>query len=105
MGFQLKLVSTINRLNWIKKNFNPKNVIYIGDGIFDTLVFKKVGYSICVANALDVTKKLANFVTKRDGGNRAVAEAVIHILNKKMKIKNFFKAIKKSKKFSGSWVH
>ena len=105
MGYKLKLVSTINRIDWIKKNFKVKDVIYIGDGIFDSLVFKNVGYSITVANALNETKNEANFVTKRDGGDRAIAEAVIHILKKKYKIKNIFKSIKKNKKFSGSWVH
>ncbi len=105
MGYKLKLVSTIRRLEWIKSNFITKNVIYIGDGIFDILVFKKVGYSISVSNSLDYTKKYSNFTTKRNGGDRAVAEAVIHILKKFFKIKNFESCLKKNKKFSGSWVY
>lgn len=103
MGFKLFLVSTIDRASWIEKNYKLKDVIYIGDGIFDSLVFKKVGYSITVSNALDITKKDANFTTSRTGGDRAVAEAVLHLIKHKLKKKNFFNLIKKNKKFSGSW--
>ena len=43
---------------------------------------KKVFYSIAPQNSFFVTKKNANFVTKHNGGDRAVAEAVFHILKK-----------------------
>ena len=103
MGFEIKLVSTIKRVEWIKKKFKQKKIIYMGDGIFDPLVFKFVEYSISVANALPQVKKHAHYVTKRSGGDRAVAEAVIHILKKIYKVKNYLDVIKKNKKFSGSW--
>lgn len=82
MGLPLSLVSTFERTQWIKNNFNPKEVIYMGDGIFDPLVFKEVAYSIAPANAFFKTKEVANFVTQARGSEGAVAEAVIHILNK-----------------------
>mgnify|MGYP003313003496 FL=1 len=40
MKYDLHLVSTIKRIDWIKKNFSPENVIYMGDGIFDHFVFQ-----------------------------------------------------------------
>ena len=80
MKFKVKLVSTIKRLEWIKKNFNLSEVIYMGDGIFDHYTMKKVRYSISPANADDNCKKCANFITKRNGGERAVSEACLHIL-------------------------
>ena len=43
MKFNLDLVSTINRIEWINKHYNPDEVIYMGDGIFDHYVMKKVG--------------------------------------------------------------
>ena len=54
----------------------------MGDGIFDHYVFRKVGYSICPANGAAVTKRYANFVTTCAGGDRAVAEACLHILER-----------------------
>lgn len=80
MKTPLELVSTVDRLSWIKDRFDPATVIYMGDGIFDARVFQGVGYAISVADSLDVTKRHADFVTSRVGGNRAVAEAALHIL-------------------------
>ena len=75
MGFKLILVSTVKRLDWIKENYNLKEVIYMGDGIFDTLIMKEVFFSIAPQNADINCKKSANYVTKRSGGDRAVSEA------------------------------
>jgi 3-deoxy-D-manno-octulosonate 8-phosphate phosphatase (KDO 8-P phosphatase) len=80
MHMQLELVSTIKRIEWIKEKYNPKQVIYMGDGIFDHYVMKEVGYSISVSDGDENTQKYANYVTSRHGGNRAVAEACLHIL-------------------------
>lgn len=85
MNFELDLVSTIKRIDWIKERYNLDEVIYMGDGIFDHYVMKEVGYSIAPANSDKLAKAHANFVTQRSGGNRAVAEACLHIL------KEFFK--------------
>lgn len=82
MHFPLDLVSAVHRIGWITKQIDPKKVIYMGDGIFDHYVMKHVGYSIAPANADGFSKKQANFVTKRYGGDRAVAEACLHILRK-----------------------
>ena len=80
MKFQLDLVSTIHRVEWIKERYNLAEVIYMGDGIFDHYVMQRVGYSIAPANADKLTASKANYVTKRSGGDRAVAEACLHIL-------------------------
>ena len=81
MGLSLTQVSTFKRVEWIKKRFNLKEVIYMGDGILDPLVFRKVGYSIAPANAFYTAKKEAIFTTNAVGGSGAVAEACIHIMN------------------------
>ena len=104
MGFKLNLVSTINRSEWIKKNFETKKTIYIGDGFFDGLVMKNVGFSIAPSDASEITKKFASLVLKRKGGDRAVAEAVIYILKKFFNFNDIYFAIKKNKKFSGNWT-
>lgn len=82
MHFKLELVSTIKRIDWIKERYDPKEVIYMGDGIFDHYVMKEVGYSISTCDADEHAKRYSDYVTKRIGGNRAVAEACFHILDK-----------------------
>lgn len=82
MHMQLELVSTIKRIEWIKERFDPKEVIYMGDGIFDHYVMKEVGYSISVKNADKNAKTHADYITERAGGDRAVSEACLHILEK-----------------------
>ncbi|HJZ23211.1 MAG TPA: HAD hydrolase family protein [Candidatus Babeliales bacterium] len=104
MKYPLDLVSTIKRVNWIEERWALDTVIYMGDGIFDHYVFEKVAYSIAPANADEYTKSRANYITKRTGGDRAVAEACLHILNK------FFEPYDPTKlppthlKLSGEWT-
>lgn len=79
MGYELDLVSSHKRLDWINKRYSPSDVIYMGDGIFDDKILRGVGYGIAPANADRRAKEAAHFVTARSGGDRAVAEACIHI--------------------------
>ena len=46
MKFRLDLVSTVKRVDWIERNYKLEETIYMGDGIMDIPVMKKVGYSI-----------------------------------------------------------
>jgi len=80
MNFDLDLVSTIHRIDWIKERYDPREVIYMGDGIFDHYVMKKVGYAIAPKNADSLAKSSANYITERSGGDRAVAEACLHLM-------------------------
>ena len=82
MGYKLIKVSSEERLNWIEKNFELDETIYMGDGFYDHLIMKNIFYSITTSNSAENAKKFASFVTKRTGGDRAVAEACLHILKK-----------------------
>jgi len=82
MGFDLHLVSTHERLHWIEENFGLPETVYMGDGIFDVSVFEKVGYSICPSDGFYLARQKASYITGHCGGNRAVAEACVHILDK-----------------------
>ena len=82
MKLPLDLVSTVHRKEWIEKRYSLKDVIYMGDGIFDHYVMKQVGYAIAPANADRLAKQHAHYVTLRNGGDRAVAEACLHVLEK-----------------------
>lgn len=82
MKFPLDLVSTIRRVDWIKEHYALEEVIYMGDGIFDHYVMREVGYAISPSNGDKLAKEHADFVTERSGGDRAVAEACLHIMGK-----------------------
>ena len=103
MKFPLHVVSTIKRINWINDHYNPNEVIYMGDGIFDHYVFKKIGYSIAPKNADQLSKNLADYVTERKGGDRAVAEACLHILEKFFTPYDPEKLPDSGTSFSGQW--
>lgn len=104
MGFPLDLVSTIRRIDWIEKQIDPKKVIYMGDGIFDHYVMKKVGYAIAPANADKFAKQSAHYITERAGGDRAVAEACLHILEKFFTPYNSNELPNSQIKLSQEWV-
>lgn len=103
MKFEIELVSTIKRVSWIKKNFDINKVIYMGDGIFDHYVFKEVLYAIAPNNAHKFAKDKSDFVTTSSGGNGAVAEACLHILDKYFDPYNPNAPLIKDTKFSGEW--
>lgn len=87
MGFNLTLVNSEERKKWFENNFQLESTIYMADGIFDYKIMEIIGYSICPNNANILTRNKSNFITSRNGGDRAVAEACIHILEK------FFKKV------------
>lgn len=99
----LDLISTTRRLDWIRQQYDPQLVVYMGDGIFDTLVFKGVGYSIAPANACDFAKESASFVTKRAGGDRAVADACIHLLKHFFGLETLEEMYTSGSKAAGQW--
>lgn len=104
MNFQLDIVSTIRRVEWIKEKYPLGQVIYMGDGIFDHYVMKAVGYSIAPANADKLAKQCAHYVTERSGGDRSVAEACLHILEKFFQPYNPDSPPKSKIKLSGEWA-
>ncbi|MCA9296354.1 MAG: hypothetical protein KC983_07545 [Phycisphaerales bacterium] len=80
MGFPLELVSSLRRLDWIAERWPLARVIYMGDGIFDDAVLRAVLYGICPSDGDARAREAAQYVTQREGGNRAVAEACLHLL-------------------------
>ena len=79
MGYELKLVSEEDRLEFMKKNFKLKNTIFMGDGIFDSLIIKESFFGIAPSNARIEAIEVANYVTKSSGGNGAVLDACLEI--------------------------
>jgi len=63
-----------------KHNLSNEEVAFIGDDIVDIPVLKSVGFSVTVADAMDVVKKQVDYVTKNRGGRGAVREICDMIL-------------------------
>jgi 3-deoxy-D-manno-octulosonate 8-phosphate phosphatase (KDO 8-P phosphatase) len=102
MKCRLELVSTIERAKWLEDNsFNLDECVYMGDGIFDALVFDKVSYGIAPQNGFYTTKAHADFVTPSSGGHGAVAEACLHLMEKFFEPFDPLKA--QIEKSSGEW--
>jgi 3-deoxy-D-manno-octulosonate 8-phosphate phosphatase (KDO 8-P phosphatase) len=102
MGYTLNLVSTFQRKEWIEKKFKLEETIYMGDGIYDILVFDVIGLSIAPSNAFFNTKSKANFVTNAKGGEGAVAEACVYLFQNILKI-DFDVLIRGKINESGIW--
>jgi len=82
MGYELDLVSTTKRVDWLAERYDLARVVFMGDGIFDHLVMRRVGYAIAPQNAHPYAKACAQFITPGAGGQRAVAEACLHLLER-----------------------
>ncbi|MBN1470202.1 MAG: 3-deoxy-manno-octulosonate-8-phosphatase KdsC [Syntrophaceae bacterium] len=63
-----------------KQKLSADEVAFIGDDIVDVPVLKKVGFSVAVADALDIVKKSVDYVTEHKGGKGAVREVCDMIL-------------------------
>ncbi|MFZ4621807.1 MAG: KdsC family phosphatase [Bacteroidota bacterium] len=57
-----------------KYSLEWNQIAFIGDDINDIEVMKKVGFAAAPANATAINKKIADYVTKTDGGHGAVRE-------------------------------
>jgi len=104
MGYTISLVSTFQRNEWIAERFDLNQTIYMGDGIYDVLVFDAVGFSIAPYNAFSNTKKQAKLVTTARGGEGAVAEACVYIFENFLNM-DFNEVIRMPIKQSGIWVN
>lgn len=80
IGISCALVPEAERLDYILKYGSSDKICFMGDGHFDAMVFSHVAYSIAPSNALKIAKLSASYVTEAPGGNGAVYEACIHLM-------------------------
>ena len=66
-----------------KYALRDSEVCFVGDDLVDLCVMKRAGAPIAPANAASEIKKLALFVTKKEGGRGAVREVAELILKSK----------------------
>ncbi|MBW2638549.1 MAG: HAD-IIIA family hydrolase, partial [Deltaproteobacteria bacterium] len=64
-----KLDSILN-----EKGLSGDAVAYMGDDVVDIPVFRKVGFSVAVADACEEAIQIADYVTEKRGGDGAVRE-------------------------------
>lgn len=69
-----------DKYSYIMDNFDPAKVIYVGDDIFDFVIFKNVHYSCTVNNAPAIIKSHASYVSPYIGGANAVTDILYHVL-------------------------
>ncbi|HAS85084.1 MAG TPA: phosphatase [Candidatus Yonathbacteria bacterium] len=93
MGLKLNLVSEATRLSWLEENFDLSESAYVGDGIYDAMIFEHVAYSIAPANAFYLARNKADFVTSAKSGEGAVAEACLHLMEKFLEVPHNLKNI------------
>ena len=67
--------------NFMKKNHIKKEEIgYIGDDLNDLMPMSLVGYTACPLDSCEEIRKIANYVSKFNGGYGAFRDTVEHIL-------------------------
>ena len=63
-----------------KYNLKFEEVAYMGDDLPDICILEKVGLKGCPLDAVDEVKKIANFISAKNGGRGAVREFCDYIL-------------------------
>ncbi len=69
--------------NNIKKDLllTDEEICYMGDDLVDIPVLKLVGFSFAPSNAHPFVKGFCKYITKKQGGDGALREAIEHILD------------------------
>lgn len=57
-----------------KSGFQPSEIAYVGDDLFDIPVLQAAGFAATVPEAMEEVLRHVHYVTKRPGGNGAVRE-------------------------------
>lgn len=76
----LYLLGEKERHAYLKTHYQLEQSIYMGDGIHDVSILKDCLYGIAPQNARVEAKKVARFITPSRGGDGAVLDAAIKIL-------------------------
>lgn len=79
MGFPIKLVTEMDRFEYVKSEYGLENTIFIGDGIFDAPIIKECMFGIAPNNARIEAKEAADFITPSNSAEGAVCDACLEI--------------------------
>jgi len=78
-GSKNKLATLIGIMK--KYNLSFDEIAYMGDDLPDLCILEKVGLKGCPMDAVDEVKKVANFVSSKNGGRGAVREFCDYIIS------------------------
>ncbi len=84
MKFQLFLVKEQDRFKWVE-GLGFHQLAYMGDGLHDAPILRKAAIGIAPAQARPEARESADLVTQSKGGEGAVMDACLYILDR-MKI-------------------
>jgi len=73
-------VETLKKLVDLK-NYNLKNILYIGNDLNDYLVMQLCGYTACPADSHSKIKKVSRIVLSTNGGDGVVRELLESVLS------------------------
>lgn len=80
MGYKFSLVSEHDRFEFVQ-GFNFAETVFMGDGYWDAPVLRSAYLGIAPAQARPEARRAANYVTANCGGEGAVMDACMIILN------------------------
>jgi 3-deoxy-D-manno-octulosonate 8-phosphate phosphatase (KDO 8-P phosphatase) len=89
LGIHEKMIAFDNFINTY--NINPEEVLYMGDDIPDISVMEKAGLATCPQDAVSDVKRIADYVSHKNGGDgcvREILEQVMRVQNKWIFTKN-----------------
>ncbi len=98
-GIYLNNLNKLKILDEVEKKHHlcDEEVAYIGDDFLDLPVLQRVGFPVAVSDAVPEVKKAARYVTRKKGGEGAVAETIRLILTAQKKWeKGYLRAIEKA---------
>ncbi len=76
----LLLLKEEERFSYLMEHYNLAESIYMGDGLYDAKILRRCLFGIAPANARIEAKQAAQFVTPSSGGEGAVLDACLKIL-------------------------
>lgn len=81
MKFELHLVKEKDRYQWVE-SFGFDQVAYMGDGYYDAPIIKVASLGIAPKQGRIEARASADYVTPSNGGEGAVMDACLYILDK-----------------------
>ena len=89
MGFEIYYMDTQERAEYLEQTYGLNNVIYMGDSVVDVPLLKRCCHGISTATSSQYAQIASSYITTVGGGERAVAEAVFHIMSDLLKLDKF----------------
>ncbi|GAB6078605.1 KdsC family phosphatase [Hydrogenobaculum acidophilum] len=73
-------------------SLTDEDICYIGDDVVDIPVLKRVGFSFAPSNAHPFVKSFCKYITKKQGGDGALREAIEYVLDLTGQLSNILKS-------------